>query len=385
MDNFSILSKVSKKILFAEPFYGLFLIGLKKNFITAIPTACVGRNEINTCLNINPDFFKGLDDNKKYGLIKHELLHIAFGHLIMRDMYADKKLFNIAADLEINQYIKRENLPEGGLTLDTFPELNLPYKAGTKKYYELLQQANKNGQSESLSNLLDSMEGNTPYDHPMWDEFDEMDEATKKLIQKQVDHQIKDVVETIEKSRGDIPGEMKSIIERIRFVQPQKFDWKGYLKRFVGNSSKVYTKKTRRKINKRYLGNPALKIKTKNHVLVGIDTSASVNDSELKEFLNELVHISKTGHEITIAQCDTNITSVEKLNVNADFKIHGRGGTDFQPVVDLFNKEKKYTTLIYFTDGECYAPYNCPKRTLWVLSSRSEMNNELPGRVIKLN
>lgn len=385
MDNFSILSRVSKQILFKEPFYGLFLIGLKKNFVTAIPTACVGRNEINTCLNINPDFFKGLDDNKKYGLIKHELLHIAFGHLTMRDMYADKKLFNIAADLEINQYISYSNLPDGGLTLDTFPELNLPVKAGTKKYYELLQQAQKNGQSESLNNLLDSMEGDTPYDHPTWDEFDEMDEATKKLIQKQVDHQIKDVVETIEKSRGDIPGEMKSIIERIRHVEPQKFDWKGYLKRFVGNSSKVYTKKTRRKVNKRYLGNPALKIKTRNHVLVGIDTSASVNDSELKEFLNELVHISKTGHEITIAQCDTNITSVEKLNVKKDFKVHGRGGTDFQPVVDLFNKEKKYTTLIYFTDGECYAPYNCPKRTLWVLSSRSKMNDELPGRVIKLN
>ncbi len=97
-----VLSKISKTILFKEPFYGLFLIGLKKNFTDEIPTAAVGRNGINTSLYVNPEFFKSLDDDKKYGLIKHELLHIAFGHMTMRNIFQDKKLFNIAADLEIN-------------------------------------------------------------------------------------------------------------------------------------------------------------------------------------------------------------------------------------------------------------------------------------------
>ena len=41
--------------------------------------------------------------------------------------------------------------------------------------------------------------------------------------------------------------------------------------------------------------------------------------------------------------------------------------------------------LVYLTDGEAYSPDNCPKNTLWCLSSVSEMNNELPGQVIKLN
>jgi predicted metal-dependent peptidase len=378
------LSSVSKTILFKEPFYGLFLIGLKKEFTDQVPTAGVSKNNIGVGLYINPDFFNSLNDDKKYGLIKHELLHIAFGHLIVRDMYADKKLFNIAADLEINQYINRSKLPEGGLTLDTFPDLNLPYKAGTKKYYEILQQANKNGTSESLSNLLDTMDGNSQYCHPTWDEFDEVDEATKKLIQKQVDYQINEVAQTIEKSQGHIPGEISSILERIRYVEPQKFDWKRYLRMFVGNSAKTYTKKTRRKRNKRFDDNPAIKVKTRNHILVGIDTSGSVNNDELNEFMNELWHIQKTGNEITVAQCDTEIVYVGKINLNKDIKIHGRGGTSFQPVVDLFNEEKKYTTLIYFTDGEATSPYNCPKNTLWVLSSCSNLNNELPGKVIKI-
>ena len=385
MSMHDILSKISKTILFKEPFYGLFLIGLKKNFTDDVPTAAVGRNGINTSLYVNPDFFKSLDDDKKYGLIKHELLHIAFGHMTMRDIFQDKKLFNIAADLEINQYIDAYQLPEGGITMDSFPELSLPYRAGTKEYYKLLKQAQDQGQSESLQNLLDSQDGNSPYDHNTWEEFDELPESTQRLIEKQIDHQINTVAETLEKSSGNIPGEIKSVLERIRHVEPPKFDWRGYLRRFVGNSNIVYTKKTRKKINKRFPGNPAIKVKTRSHILVGIDTSASVNNNELKEFMAELYHISKTGNQITIAQCDTVLNSVEKFNPKKDLNIKGRGGTDFQPVIDHYNEKGYYTTLIYFTDGEASSPNNCPKNTLWVHSSISQINESLPGRCIKIN
>lgn len=385
MSMHDILSKISKTILFKEPFYGLFLIGLKKNFTDDVPTAAVGRNGINTSLYVNPDFFKSLDDDKKYGLIKHELLHIAFGHMTMRDIFQDKKLFNIAADLEINQYIDAYQLPEGGITMDSFPELSLPYRAGTKEYYKLLKQAQDQGQSESLQNLLDSQDGNSPYDHNTWEEFDELPESTQRLIEKQIDHQINTVAETLEKSSGNIPGEIKSVLERIRHVEPPKFDWRGYLRRFVGNSNIVYTKKTRKKINKRFPGNPAIKVKTRSHILVGIDTSASVNNNELKEFMAELYHISKTGNQITIAQCDTVLNSVERFNPKKDLNIKGRGGTDFQPVIDHYNEKGYYTTLIYFTDGEACSPDNCPRNTLWVHSSISQINENLPGRCIKIN
>ena len=385
MSMHDVLSKISKTILFKEPFYGLFLIGLKKNFTDDLPTAAVGRNGINTSLYVNPDFFKSLDDDKKYGLIKHELLHIAFGHMTMRDIFQDKKLFNIAADLEINQYIDEYQLPEGGITMDSFPELSLPYRAGTKEYYKLLKQAQDQGKSESLQNLLDSQDGNSPYDHNTWEEFDELPESTQRLIEKQIDHQINTVAETLEKSSGNIPGEIKSILKRIRHVEPPKFDWRGYLRRFVGNSNIVYTKKTRKKINKRFPGNPAIKVKTRSHILVGIDTSASVNNNELKEFMAELYHISKTGNQITIAQCDTVLNSVERFNPKKDLNIKGRGGTDFQPVIDHYNEKGYYTTLIYFTDGEASSPNNCPKNTLWVHSSISQINESLPGRCIKIN
>ena len=381
-----ILARASKSLILDEPYYGLFLIGLNKQIRKDIPTAGVSKNGIGVQLSINPGFFADLNEKQRIGLLKHELLHVSFGHITMRDRFSNHKLFNIAADLEINQYISQDQLPEGGLTLDMFPELNLPEKAGTTKYYELLDQEQKSGSCPTLESLLDQMDGDSQYCHGTWKEFEDLTEAEQKLVEKQVQHQMKETAEQTEKRRGNIPGELADLISRLRNIEPPKFDWKGYLRRFVGNSSVSYTKKLRRKYNKRYVENPGLKIKFKNNILVGVDTSGSVSNDELKEFMNELVHMHKTGHKITVAQCDTQLNSVEEFNPRKDWEIKGRGGTSFQPVIDHFNERKgKYTALIYLTDGEAYSPENCPHNTLWVHSSRCNINEDLPGLKIQLN
>lgn len=380
------LAKAGKTLILKEPFYGLFLIGLNKTFRKDIPTAGVSKNGIGVQLSVNPEFFDNLNELHRIGLLKHELLHISFGHLVLRDRFSNHKLFNIAADLEINQYISDSYLPEGGVTMEMFKDLNLDKKAGTIYYYEKLEQAQKDGNCPSLESLLSQMDGNSQYCHKTWEEFDELTEADKKLIQKQIEHQLKETAEQTEKRQGNVPGELAELINRLRTIEPPSFDWKGYLRRFVGNSSVSYTKKLRRKYNKRYVENPGLKIKFKNNILVGVDTSGSVSNSELKEFMNELCHMHKTGHKITVAQCDTQINSVEEFNPRKDWEIKGRGGTDFQPVVDLFNKKKGvYTALIYLTDGEACTPEDCPKNTLWVHSTRCEINKELPGLKIQIN
>ena len=92
----------------------------------------------------------------------------------------------------------------------------------------------------------------------------------------------------------------------------------------------------------------------------------------------------KRGHKITVVQCDTQINSIEEFNPKKDWGIKGRGCTDFQPVIDHYNKSN-YTALIYLTDGEAYTPENCPRNTLWVHSSQCRINEELPGLKIQLN
>ena len=431
MDKAQSLSKISKDLMLKEPYYGFFLIMLNKVWRKNLPTAGVSKQNINYQLAINEEFWNSLTDLHKMGLLKHELLHIAFGHLTSFSSFSNKELANVAMDMEINQYIDRswlpgtdltsdefndlkqavkaelkeakENgatqeelktiankLPPRGVMLEDYAELNLDKKAGCRYYYDQLlrlqDEKNKNGTTgnQAMDDLLDNIaEGDVP-DHSTWREFDNMTDAEKKLIEKQVQKILQDAKEQTVKKRGTLPGEIEALIV-IDEIVPPKFDWKGYIRRFTGVSTKVFTKKIRRKENRRYEDNPGLKIKMRQHMLLAIDTSGSVSNEELTEFMNEIHHIYKQGVDITVVQCDTSIRSIEPYKGKNEINVMGRGGTEFDPVLEYYNANlKKYTSLVYFTDGECYTSVKPKSKVLWVLSEQSHMNEDLPGQVIKL-
>jgi len=396
LNNHDSLARASKELMLKEPFYGLLLLSLNKQWDKRVPTAGVSKNGVNFQLTINEDFWNSLSDNHKRGLLKHELLHIGFFHIQCQDEFQNKKVANIAMDIEINQYIDAEDLPEGGCTLESFAEYNLPPKAGCREYYKLLMQAKEQEEQSGSGGKISDMAGmddgeqhssgtNVP-DHGTWKDFEDLSEAEKKLLESQTAHILKEIADSVEKSRGTIPGEFKGILERLRHVEPPKFDWRSYVRRFAGGAKEVFTKKLRRKDNKRFEENPGLKIKNKRHLLVAIDTSGSVSDKEVKEFLNEIHHIHKTGSEVTILQCDTVIRSIEKYKPNEDITLHGRGGTNFDPVLEYYNEnQRKYTCLFYLTDGECSTDVKPKGKMLWVISTRGEINKGLPGPQIKLN
>jgi predicted metal-dependent peptidase len=432
MDKVQSLSKASKNLMLAEPYYGFFLITLNKLWDSKrVPTAGVSKNGINYQLAINPEFWEGLNENQRLGILKHELLHIAFGHLTTFFKFSNHKLANVAMDMEINQYIESSWLPGGeyskeeydeikkkvteevkaaieaelspeeileiskkcpgrGILIEDYADLNLDLKAGCRYYYDKLKELKDKKDNEgtcgndSMDELLDDIEaGNIP-DHGTWEEFENLTEAEQKLIEKQLQKILSDAKDQTIKKRGTVPGEIEGIIV-IEEIVAAKFDWRGYIRRFTGVSTKVFTKKIRRKENRRFSDNPGLKIKMKQHMLLAIDTSGSVSDAELKEFMNEIHHIYKAGVDITIVQCDTRITSIKPYTGKHELEVQGRGGTEFNPVLEYYNEnQKKYTSLVYFTDGECNTSVKPKGNVLWVLSEQSSMNESLPGKIIKL-
>jgi predicted metal-dependent peptidase len=53
--------------------------------------------------------------------------------------------------------------------------------------------------------------------------------------------------------------------------------------------------------------------------------------------------------------------------------------------IEYFNANlSKYTSLVYFTDGECHTDVKPRGNILWVLSEESSINESLPGKIIKL-
>ena len=390
MDKQQSLSKISKELMLKEPYYGFFLIMLNKVWRKDLPTAGVSKNGINFQLAINEEFWTGLSEMHQMGLLKHELLHIAFGHLTSFKSFKNKRLANVAMDMEINQYIDEDWLPTGGINIDDYEDLNLDRKAGCRYYYDKLNQfqdeKDKNGScgNEDMDKLLDQVANGEGPDHSTWEEFEDLSEAEQKLIEKQLQKVLSDAKEQTIKKRGNVPGEIEGVIVIEEIVAP-KFDWRGYIRRFTGVSTKVFTKKIRRKENRRFSDNPGLKIKMKQHMLLAIDTSGSVSNSELQEFMGEIHHIYKVGVDVTVIQCDTSIRAIESYKGKFELNVLGRGGTEFDPVLEYYNaNQKKYTSLVYFTDGECYTSVVPKGNVLWVLSERSSMNESLPGKIIKL-
>ena len=382
------ITRCSKTLMFKEPFYGLFLIGLNKELDNNIPTACVAPDKINTKLKVNPEFWETLDEKTKLGVLKHELLHICFFHLINWDRFDNKKVYNMAADLEINQYINSDMKGEAwdGLEIDspTFAPLNLEPKKGTEYYYGKLMQEIQDNPEGDIAKMAE--EGGFVMD--LEEMMEGMSEAEKKLIAKQIDHQLKEIAESNkDKGRGFVPGEMQDYIDSLFEIVEPVIDWKSYLRRFNSMSTMVYTKKTRRKPNRRFETGPALKIKQKKRTLVAIDTSGSVSNDDLIEFFNEIYHIYKSGTYVDIIECDAKIQRVyEYKGERNEIEVKGRGGTDFEPVMRyLVESKNRYANLIYLTDGECTAPKTQPiKPMLWVHSSGHNINESLPGAKVKI-
>lgn len=110
-------------------------------------------------------------------------------------------------------------------------------------------------------------------------------------------------------------------------------------------------------------------------ILVAVDVSGSVNDESLGHFFTIINRLFKYGvEELDVMQFDAEIKSVEKLEKKrVSFDIQGRGGTDFQIVLNYVSEHPEYDGLIVFTDGYASVPripgrMRC--RIVWVCNDK---------------
>ena len=374
------IEKAYKKLLIENPFYGLFLLGLSKVIDKSVETACVRKRGINCELVINPEYWETQDDIQQLNLIQHEVYHIVFQHIFMTPFFKNHEVLNVAADCEVNSYL--QNLDDTWIVPSMF---NAESKLGTKVYYDIIMSQTpppspqRGGGSNNSNDLPDTKD-----DHSSWGkEFQECSDAEKQLIQNQINSQIKTAAEQTIKMRGTIPAEMQAIVDELFKPKPRVFDWKAYFRRMLGSIYDINIKKTRRKESIRFPDSAGIKHKKKVSILVAVDTSGSVNDEELKDFFSEITYIYKAGARITILECDAAISANYEYTGKWTGKVHSRGGTDFQPVIDYYRKNMKdYAALVYFTDGMCSIPNNIPRDTIWVITSAGDHKKEYPGRTL---
>lgn len=73
------VQKALKELLIRSPFYGLFMLNLRKEIVSGethpIQTAAVGPNGLGLTLYVNQDFWDKLTDENQIAILTHEVMH----------------------------------------------------------------------------------------------------------------------------------------------------------------------------------------------------------------------------------------------------------------------------------------------------------------------
>jgi len=157
-----------------DAFFGHFLLSINRELSDEGPTLWVRPSDDDkVIMGINPNFWNDelSKKNHRMGCVKHEVLHVVFKHLTRaqeqaggRLRYPNHKLFNIAADLVVNQYIESSWLIDGAVKLELFPDLNLRKEMDVSYYYDKLddflkEQGGDSALSNQCSNCGQSLPG----------------------------------------------------------------------------------------------------------------------------------------------------------------------------------------------------------------------------------
>jgi predicted metal-dependent peptidase len=420
---------ISQWLMLREPFYGHFFISLVREISDSIPTMAVSVFGSGARLRINPEFWQQVLPSRKYryGGIKHEILHLVFKHVLRIDAYADKRLFNLAADLVVNQYIASDELITGAVTFDSFPAIDFEAERELGYYYQKLQDFLQqyrplmdwiDSQSSSTDTIIEFMplplrpDGSAysqqelttaanlraamdffalpQQQHAQWKEFADLTDAEKALFESQLEVQIREITNKIKQTDyTNIPAGIRHVIDDVIEKLRPRFDWRRALRIFAATGNRTYLRDTLRRPSKRFGTLPGIKIKNNRRLLVAIDTSGSINDTDFNDFFTEIHAIWRTGSHIQLIECDCQIQRTVTYTGKRPEMVVGRGGTLFDPVIAYANEVRQADALIYFTDG--YGPkplVACRIPLLWVISSggitRSHAPELLPGRIIKM-
>ena len=386
------ISKAAIKLIIQEPFYGHFFTHIQKKSNLKIERVNITLTETGSILlEVNEEYWKTLSLDLKIGCIKHQILHIVFKHIYSIKKYGNTNLFNIASDLVVNQYLKKDQRDVNAIILDDFPFLNLKTKESVGYYYKRLQEVPLLN-STSSSNAEDEIEKQKIIsEHKGWSSFHQQSGAEKKITEEKLDRYAQMSAKRLKTTDfGSLPGELQTYLNEVEERLNPAVNWKRMLRLFIQSSRKTYLKTTLKKPSRRYGTLPGIKIKQQQKILIAIDTSGSIDEDDLNNFFSEIYHVWKQTPDIKIVLCDTIIHDQYSYKGVLPKIVGGGGGTDFNPPIQFSNKYSP-DVLLYFTDG--HAP--CPvikSRTpiIWIISSDglSSSDNgwhELPGRKVKLS
>ena len=356
------ISRSRTRAFVHAPFYGAVLLGLPSREAPTQETMATDGKAV----LFNRKFVEELTEPELLFVNCHEALHVAFcHHLRMGDR--NPQAWNVATDYAINGILIDAGIgemPEGGLH-----DTNYRGMSAEQIYNSLIKHATADpvpcpwGGVEKPKN-----DDGTDYSP------EQLIQAEAEVAQKVINAATK--VKSIGK---DVPDAISTYVEEL--LKP-KVDWCDVLRRFTGGEQPDGLDWSR--ISKKHYHTNRMVMPTIDRVgvgdlVVGIDSSASLDDDELAQFVSELNAVTDelVPSSVTIIVCDRIIRDVirfEQGEVIYDLGIKGRGGTAVTPVFDyVYENELKVDKFIYFTDLDVHDFPDEPEfPVLWVSTRKSD-------------
>ncbi len=342
-------------------------------------------------LAYNPIFVNNVDDPTLRWALTHEIYHVALHHCTVRrpEDPKEKGIWNKAADLAINSLIqqtsdRRWNLDEVKLCWPK--DMGFEEKLSLEQYLQLLREKDddgKGGNGGVYGSCGGGGDGDDEGDKEMGGGFDSHDDWKDSEVVREI---IRNKIEELSKRErvwGNMPGDVKA---RILAAQKSQVKWTKYLRQHLGNMITCRSESTFKRPNRRF-GYPycGTKRKHSDRKLVLIDTSGSVGEEELAQFLvevNKLCEIQPVDLQLFDHQLQGPCRPFERRHVSYEFK--GRGGTSFAEGFKLA-EERRYQSVIMLTDGAA-DPIPKPRFVrdiLWVITGEGKPPVEW-GKIVKI-
>ncbi len=385
------LSAARTRLILDKPFLGALVLRLP--LVAADPGWCKTAGTDARAFYYNPRYIEELTLDQAQFVLAHEALHCALSHFNRRQ-HRVKQRWDLACDLAINPILVKDGLtpPPDAWSLGQFEGMS------AEEIYPLLEDMDR--ESAMDQHFYDDDSDSAPRDSDdrggggrqprAGDRRPEQDEARgaagrppplgeneKGRLSIQWRQRMAGAAQQAMQA-GKLGGAMARMVDHL--LQPE-LPWRMLLARYMSTIARndySWSRPSRRE-------GEAILPSLRSHqvdVVVALDTSGSISDAEMQQFVSEMDAIK--GHvsaRITLHACDSRLAEDGPWEYETwdSFRmpenVSGGGGTSFRPVFEWLGREgRRPDLLLYFTDAEGEFPEREPDfPVLWLVKGKAKV------------
>lgn len=412
------LAAARTRLILDKPFLGALVLRLP--MVAADPSWCQNAATDARKFYYNRNYINELSLQQVQFVLAHEALHCALSHFARRQ-HRNKHRWDVACDFAINPLLINDGLvpvPEAltlkeyeGMTAEEIYPLideNTDQEPMDQHLYD--KERSDNGQSKPQNQSEDDNEGDNRKgdggEQPRDQNPDNggnggqpdrqqggapqpppLTENERETLAVQWQQRMAGAAQQAMQA-GKLGGAMARMVDHL--LQPQ-LPWRMLLARYmtaVARDDYSFMRPSNRREGDAIL--PSLR-STQAELAVTLDTSGSISDKEMDEFIAEINAIKgQIRARLSIIACDTTVAEESPWQfepweeVELPDHISGGGGTDFRPPFEFVDtRDWQPDLMIYFTDADGEFPKNPPPYpVIWLVKGK----NPVPwGQRIQLN